>query len=145
MFGTGREILRAASHYGRFMNQLDLSAQGGIRIRKHLDNGMSEEQLEDYLVRIGARKIRDKVVVPAAIKDKKGRLFTEATFLLSVENEKMFDDLNLNLVCGHIRIGELPNERIVREVMRRKKAYIFAQRVVLPAIWELVVDDKDRY
>lgn len=84
------------------------------------------------------RIIRPRVVLPAVVRDHKGKFFSEVTFLNMVKHEEKMRDLHLYLGIEDKRLKDgLPNRDILREALRRKGWNIFAEREELPAIWEI--------
>ena len=144
MVGTIDEILFHIALKTENANALCMSRQRLVHLRCHIPE-LSEDTKRMYLNRyqnsVGhygkLRCLREDKIIPAVVRDKHGKFFTEQTLLLMVEREEKMNGLHLNRVCEHIRLGQLPNENIVREVLRRKGWTMFQERTYLPSIWEL--------
>jgi len=84
------------------------------------------------------RCVRKGMIIPAVIHDKKGRAFTETTFLRMIADEWQMKDLHIDKVLGMMKAGGLPDKKIVREALRRKEWNMFVDRYELPSVWEVV-------
>lgn len=161
MIGTSKELLLLLSKDSKYANLLNMSRQRLVWFRmKVAQDGFSEQRIEEYLKkiqknldssRVGTRRgdsfyefstvrcVRQQYVLPAVVCDHHGRLFLETALVKACSRSKEYDDLNLKYVvmamgndCQH-----LPNEEIVRELLRRKGWYMVEPRYVVPAIWEI--------
>lgn len=143
MVGTIDEILLYLTLKTENAEALEMSRQRLVGLRKHLKHGELSEQkkislLERYnknVVHFSIRCVREAFDLPAIVRDKKGRFFTEQSLLLMVEHEEKMEGLHLNKVCSHLRRGEFPSKDIVREVLRRKGWTMFREREHVPSLW----------
>lgn len=159
MKGTSDEVLEWLTHHTEYAPLMQMSRQRLVGLRKRLRRTEVSEQVKEELLerlknRVEAlkctevcavsgmcptiRKVRDRYVLPAVIKDTKGRLFHETTFIKVVQHEKMLKDLNLTrVVRSGIDNGKLPSKEVVHEAVKRKHWSILEERMVLPSVWEV--------
>lgn len=138
MIGTCWEILLFATYDSRFANILNMSRQRLVGLRKHInEKNISKKKIDLYLIDLSAVCIRPSFTLPAIVRDKHGKFFNELTMIRMVASEEKMRDLNLGKVCASIKQGQFPNKETVREVLRRKGWTMFAEREVVPSIWEL--------
>lgn len=143
MIGTMDEILLWLVLDWHNAEKLNMSRQRMQYVRDHYRD-YSEERKRKWFEAYQQnsphtiRKVRDRYVVPAVVCDKKGRRYTEVTFVRSLAREKeRFADLNLDKVLAVMKTGALPSEGVVRQLLHRKKGWMIEPRVELPSVWEV--------
>lgn len=160
MIGTSNEVLLWLTRHSEWAELLGMSRQRLVGLRKHIaDGGISEERKEEILTRMNIRVeqirngtmygqsnislpsvvrcVRKRYVLPAVVRDKHGKFFSEVTLVRMVEREEKMCGLNLDMVCRAIKRGDLPSREVVREVLNRKGWTMFEPRQVLPSVWEV--------
>ena len=158
MKGTSSEVLEWLTHHREYAPLMQMSRQRLVGLRERLRNGsLGERRKEEILERLEkrifslqndqcrndfcqhspVRKVRPEYILPAVVRDHHGKFFQETTMIKMVAKEEKMHDLNLDMVCRAIKRGDLPSKEVVREVLRRKGWYIFEERMVLPAVWEV--------
>ena len=163
MIGTSSEILLWMTEFSAWSELLLMSRQRLVGLRKHLQDGsLSEQQKEELLKRFQKNLdfvkcnhfecnhryqkmrlpsvvhcIRERYILPAVVKDKRGRIYNELTMIKMFAREQMFEDLNLERVCYATKCGRMPSREVVREVLRRKGWTMFEDRCELPSVWEI--------
>lgn len=163
MIGTCNEILLYLTRNSEVAPLFQVSRQRLVGLRKHLygneiaeatkekmlidlknriaglrsDEKFMSKSIDKKFLLIDIRKIRNRYVLPAVVRDKHGKYFQETTFIRMVCNEKKMEDLNLGKVCASMKYGCLPLETTVREALRRKGWTMFEPRQELPSVWEV--------
>lgn len=167
MIDTIDNILLWITEHHEYAPLLCMSRQRLVGLRKHLREGtLSEQNKEELLSRLSDRiaalrvadvaagtvspmarniahrvrqvhKVRNAYTLPAVVRDKHGKFFTELTLLRMVQNQEQFKDLNLERVCRTFKRGDMPSEAIVREVLNRKGWTMFEPRYRMPSVWEV--------
>lgn len=158
MKGTSDEVLEWLTHHSEYAELMQMSRQRLVGLRHHLSLGdVSEDRKDEILERLQkriealqslsssrsirlprvVRKVRNRYVLPAIVRDHHGKFYNEVTLIKMVERDERMRDLNLDMVCRAIKRGDLPSKEVVREVLNRKGWNIFEDRMVLPSVWEV--------
>lgn len=158
MKGTSDEVLEWLTHHSEYAELMQMSRQRLVGLRHHLSLGdVSEDRKDEILERLqkriealqslsssrsirlprAVRKVRNRYVLPAIVRDHHGKFYNEVTLIKMVERDERMRDLNLDMVCRAIKRGDLPSKEVVREVLNRKGWNIFEDRMVLPSVWEV--------
>lgn len=138
MIGLADEMLLYLSYSSKDFKKVCCTNYSVIQLRYRLGQGAyGEEQMAEWLTKLGCIQIRPQVVIPAVIIDRHKRVFDEHTFVRLYCTDSMKDDLKrkLNMETIFIRGGYL-HERALKIFLRKRKAYVDAPRCVLPSVWE---------
>lgn len=165
MIGTANEIIDYLSRHSEYAQYMSMSRQrlAGLRVRLRtgtISEKRKQELLENLQKRLESlrdsspsgllsvpmvRCKRPSYTLPAIVRDHHGKLFTEIAVIKMAARETSMRDLNLNHVCGTFNVGYLPSEQTLRTVLKRKGWNLFEPRMVLPSVWEVVLDEDDSY
>ena len=158
MKGTSFEVLEWITHHQEYAPLMQMTRQRLVGLRHRLSKrtisaAMAEEMLENLKKRIlslqssiiscdycwlhAPQKVRDAYVLPAVVRDHRGRFFHEMTFLKMYRDDEQMQDLNLGYVLGSMKRNHLPSKNVVREALNRKGWTIFEERMELPSVWEI--------
>lgn len=161
MRGSSTEVLMWITYHHEYAEMLQMTRQRLVGLRHKLrENKVSEEKREMLLEKLqkridflqtnvvrtrycslcNVRKIRDKYILPAVVKDHHGKFFSELTFIKMVAGEEKMRDLKLEFECRVIKRGDFPKKEVVREALNRKGWSIFEERMELPSVWEVEYD-----
>ena len=154
MIGTSDEVLLWLTRDSRYAPLLGMSRQRLVGLRKHLACGeLGEQAKESMLMRLcrrmealspencdlpcAVRRVRSGYVLPAIVRDKHGRLYSELSLVRMCRRDIRFAGLHLDHVCGAITRGEYPSHEVVRSLLRAKGWTMTEPRCVLPSVWEV--------
>lgn len=137
MIGIANEMLLYLSYSSRDFSKICATNQTLTRIRSHLGTEKySEEQMAEWLTRLGCVRIRPRVVVPAIIVDRNKRVFDEFTFVKLYMSPFVQKEIERKLEMENIYTKEgclVP--RALKIFLKTKKAYVETPRCVLPSVW----------
>jgi hypothetical protein len=137
MIGIANEMLLYLSYSSRDFSKICATKQTLSRIRSHLGTEKySEEQMAEWLTRLGCNQIRGRVVLPAIIVDRNKRVFDEFTFVKLYMSPFVQKEIERKLGMENIYTSEgclVP--RALKIFLKKKKAYVETQRCVLPSVW----------
>lgn len=141
MIGTSYEMLLYFSHLHSTGLKLGFSPTRMYELRKRIKRmNYGEDTIIEYLKKLDCTCVREKVLVPAIIRDKKGRIFDEITFTRLYLSEDIAKDICRKQRLSdtrwlYVRKGML-TDRALKIFLKTKGAHKVQERVVLPSVWK---------
>ena len=138
MFGTGYELLYYFSFDNNARLKIGILPQQAVNFRKHVvAHWYCEERITEWLTTLGCTQIRPQVIVPAVLRSKKGKLYTERTVLavLKPEDYTRYDIVQIRNRLRRKKTN-MPDEKFIRHVCRHGHFTKIIDRVVMPSVWE---------
>lgn len=154
MIGTIDEVLLYITEKSEWAPLLRMSRQRLVGLRTRLKkNNLGEDYKRKLLFRlrdtshaptcrfntmpIEVRLIRERYVLPAVVRDKHGKFFTELSLVKICWQSGGYEDLHLAQVYSAMHQGKFPRMELLCELLRRKGWTLFEARYEMPSVWEV--------
>lgn len=138
MIGTASEMLLFFAYRKETAAILGVTLERLRGIRTRVSNhNYSEEALVEMLEKLECKCIRPKYILPAVVKDKEGRIFTEQTFARTYFTQEFAEKwgVNYNRIMAALKRGMYMNKPLLKHLLRSKRAWIIEDRVELDSVW----------
>lgn len=140
MIGTSFEMLLYFSLFHQTGLKLGLSPNRMFAMRKRIKlMNYREETVIEYLTKLDCTCVREKALIPAIVRDKKGRIFDEVTFTRLYLTDEIAADIcrKLKSNIGNIYVHKgMLTDRALKIFLKTKGAHKEQDRVVLPSVWK---------
>lgn len=136
MIGTAHEMLIYMSYNDPNFHVVCSTKKSLMRLRNRIiANAFSEEQMEEWLIKLGCKQIRPRFIIPAIIVSRQKRVFDEFTFSKLYLNEELESEIKRKLNTTQIIYGGVLTDRAMRLLLKARKSYIQTPRLILPSVW----------